>query len=114
MRYFPLPQHRGYLSKLERKAISRIHQLLGKPGLLRATLTYLQRQCGRDYCKCSHSKRYRHGSWYIMQSYQGQKRMMHVSSGQIDPVRQWVNRYREIKRLLNRVADFYWESLKKD
>jgi hypothetical protein len=25
-----------------------------------------------------------------------------------------VNRYQEIKGLLNRVADFYWESLKKD
>lgn len=114
MRCSPDPKHRGHLSELERKAISRIHQLLAKPGLLRANLTYMRRRCGRDYCKCSRSHRHWHGSWYVMQSYRGKKRMQHVSAGYHEAVRHWVNRYREIKGLLNRVADFYWESLKKD
>lgn len=104
-------RNKNHLPILERSAVSKIHQLLKHPGLLRASFVFMQRQCGRDYCKCMKSPKYRHGSWYLMQSHKGKKRMRHIGSDQVASVRQQVERYHEIKRLLNRVADLYWNRI---
>ena len=104
-------RNKSHLPSLERNAVSKIHQLLKQPGLLRASFVYMRRQCGRDYCKCMRSSKHWHGSWYITQSHKGKKRMRHVGFEQEAVVRQWVDRYHEIKRLLNRVADLYWDRI---
>lgn len=108
-------KHLGHLPRKERQSLSTIHQILGQPGLLRATFVFMRRRCGRDYCRrCKGPKRNWHASWYIIQSHKGKTRMKFIPSDKEAMVRQWVNRYHEIKKHLNRIADLYWENLRKN
>ena len=106
-------KHRGHLSERERQAISHLHQLLNEPGLLRASFVRMKRSCGRDYCRCMRSKAHRHESTYVVQRHQGKPRMKHLGSDQRASARQWIERYRRIRKLLDTVSDLYWQELKK-
>lgn len=107
------PKNRGYLSVQEREAVSRLHQMLNEPGLLRATLVLTRRTCGRNYCRCLSSKKYRHLCWYIGQRHKGKSRLKFVPKEREADVRSWIGRYQEIKRLLDMISGVYWEELKK-
>ncbi|MEK7516020.1 MAG: DUF6788 family protein [Patescibacteria group bacterium] len=106
-------KHRSRLSDKEREAVAKIHHLINEPGLLRASLVLMQRSCGRDYCRCLKSKKFRHRSWYIAQRYRGKPRMRFVSEGMERQARSWIERYRQIKQLLDDISAVYWEALKK-
>ena len=104
---------RSHLSPRERDAISQLHQLLNEPGLLRASFVQMRRRCGKESCRCGSHKKHWHESAYVIQRHQGKPRMKHLGVGQEVRVRQWVERYRQAKALLNRVSDLYWQELKK-
>lgn len=104
---------RSHLSPREREAISRLHQLLSEPGLLRASFVPMRRRCGKDSCRCAERKKHWHASTYVIQRHQGKPRMKHLGKDQENDVRRWVERYRQVKALLNKVSDLYWKQLKK-
>lgn len=101
------------LSDKERAARSRLRQLLNEPALLRANLVKMKRFCGSPSCRCAKSKRYWHLSWYASQSQKGKPRMKCIPSGQVDEVRQWVERYQEARTLLALVGDVSWDRIGK-
>ena len=99
------------MSAKERQARSRLKLLLGEPGILRASLIEMKRRCGNTYCRCAKAKRHWHLSWYAGQSRGGKKRMKYIPPDLVDEVRHWVERYREVSRLLDEVSDENWSHL---
>lgn len=104
---------RNQLSQRERETIAKLHQLLSKPGLLRASFVQMRRRCGKEACHCGTHRKHWHESAYVIQRHQGKPRMKHLRTGQEPEVRRWVERYHQAKTLLNRVSDLYWQELKK-
>jgi len=101
----------GSLPERERSALSRLRQILGESGLMRASLFLLHNTCGKQGCRCMRGKRYRHISWYVSQSRKGKLRRKFVPLTQLDEVRRWLERYREIRLLLDQVSEEYWKRL---
>ena len=98
----------------ERQAISRLRQLLNEAGLLRASIIYQRRRCGKGYCRCATSKRHRHGAWSIGQTTKGQTQMKHLRPELLEEVQSWIGRYREAESLLEQISNVYWQRLRKN
>jgi hypothetical protein len=96
---------------LERRALSRLRQLLNEPGLLRASWVEMKHRCGKNGCRCNQGKRYRHVSWYVSQSKRGKPRMKSVPADQVEEVGRWIERYQEARELLAAVGDEYWNKV---
>ena len=108
-----MPAAKYSLTPEERQAISRLRQMLNEPGFLHASLIRQRRRCGKDYCRCSRSKRYYHKSWLIGQTIKGKTQMKHLRPELLEQVRVWIKRYREADALLERISRLYWERLKR-
>lgn len=103
----------GRFPEKERSALSRLHQILSESGLMRASLFLLRNTCGKQGCRCQRGKRYRHVSWYVSQSREGKLRRKFVPRARLDEVRRWLERYNEVRQLLNQVSEEYWKRLGK-
>lgn len=101
------------LPKRERSALSRLRQILGESGLMRASLFLLRNTCGKQGCRCQRGKRYRHVSWYASQSREGKLRRKFVPRDRLEEVRHWLERYNEVRQLLDQVSEEYWRRLGK-
>ena len=99
------------LTAKERAALSRLRQLLGESGLMRASLVLLRHTCGKQGCRCLRGKSYRHKSWYICQSSGGKLRRKFVPRERLEEVRPWLERYKEARQLLDKVSEEYWKRL---
>ena len=95
----------------ERRALSRLRQLLNAPGLLRASIIRMNKRCGKPYCWCAKAKRHWHLSWCVGQSKRGSPRMKHVPEELLPEVRLWVRRYQEARELLDEVSDENWSKI---
>lgn len=98
-------------SAKERVALSRLRQVLNKPGLLRANLIEMRRPCGARSCRCARGKRYWHVSPYVSQSKDGKHRMKCVPKEQLEEVRAWVARYQDARKLLAVAGDERWDRI---
>lgn len=104
----------GYKSRLlvrERGIVSRIHKLISKAGLLRATLVRMKRKCGNENCRCAKGKL--HESWYLYQSKNGKSRMLYIPDNLTEDVREWVKKNKSIRQALDQLSQIYWDKIKK-
>lgn len=97
----------------ERHALSRLRQLLNEPGVLQASLFLRRRPCGKSSCRCAGSKRYHHPSWYVSFSRKGRIQTKCIPEAWVQPVRRWIERYRETETLLQIVSKSYWDHIKR-
>lgn len=104
-------KNRNHLDPQERELVAQLHGLIGRSGILRASFVRMRRRCGRDYCRCTRSKRNWHSSWYVVQRYKGRPRMKFLAHDAQSLARQWIERYRQIKELLDRVSNIHWQKL---
>lgn len=109
----PSPLPRAAQSSEGRHAISRLRQLLIAPELLQASLFQRRRPCGKSYCRCATSKRHHHASWYVSFSRKGRLQTKCIPQAWVEPVRQWIERYRETEALLQIISKSQWEHLKR-
>lgn len=109
-----MDRSRTQQSAAERKALSRLRQILNEPGILRANWVQMKHRCGKSQCHCAGSKQYWHLSWYIRQTIKGKPRMKAIPSEQLEQVRRWVERYQEARQLLQQIGDFYWNKVGKN
>ena len=95
----------------ERSILSELRQMFyaKKLELLRANWIKMKHACGRSYCRCATSKKYRHVSWYVSQSKNGKSRMKSVPKEHRKIVTQWIQRYQHARTLLQRIGDLYWD-----
>jgi hypothetical protein len=92
------------LSPAERKLYSALHQILRSPGLLRGSLVEMRRSCGKKACRCQKDRRQRHRSLYLGLKLKGKQHMVYVPRDWEDRVREWVDRYQEIRDVLEKLS----------
>ena len=92
------------LSPIERRLYSQLRKVLVRPGLLRGNLVNTRRTCGKPSCRCWKGPRYRHRSLYLGLSLNGKARMIYVPSDWEEVVRDWSDRYAQIRDLLEQLS----------
>lgn|SRR5208283_1058987 len=95
-------RHRGYLPVKERRARSRLAQLLHQKPLLIGSLVSMPRVCGKAGCRCSRGEL--HPGLYLALKVGQERKMIHVPQLLEAKVRQWVGTYQEVWRLMEEVS----------
>ena len=102
--------NRAKLSAAERSFRSRIAQLASGQWFLRGTLSERSGKCGKPNCHCAKGELHR--SLYLVQSHAGRPRQICVPQAWQQRVRQAVNDYRLMQRLIEEVSELEWKRLK--
>jgi hypothetical protein len=98
------------LSPAEREFRSRLAQLAHDNWLLRGTLSVRSRQCGKATCHCANGEL--HASLYLVQSHDGQPRQLCIPKSWEPRVRQAVNDYQQLQRLIEEVSELEWKRMR--
>jgi hypothetical protein len=88
----------------ERRAHSRLRQLLNEPGVLRGTLVEMHRKCGKRSCRCAVDDDGRHRGLILCVSLDGKRTSIYVPPAWETRVREWVARYVEIRDLVEELS----------
>src|SRR6267143_1483560 len=97
------PLNRSKLSAVERNFRSRIAQLSSGQWFLRGTLSERSGTCGKPNCRCARGEL--HKSLYLVQSQAGKLRQICVPKAWQQRIRQAVNDYRLMQKLIEEVSD---------
>lgn len=98
-------------SRVERAALSRLHQIITESSFIRGSLVKLLHPCGKAACRCHLGRKNWHVSWYVSQSRDGKLRRKSIPRNHLEEIRQWVTRYWEARKLLDQVSEQYWKHL---
>lgn len=101
---------RSHLPAAERRTVARLHLLLASPGLLHGSLQVNRRRCGKASCRCASGDL--HQSLVLRVVQEGQQRSLHVPAEWEARIREWLDRDREVRRLLAEISDGYVARLK--
>ncbi len=95
---------RELLPAAERELYSELRQILTQPGLLRGNLVVLRRTCGKPTCRCNKDRANRHSSLYLSISSGGKRRMVYIPPDWEPEVRDWVDRYQQVREVLEKLS----------
>ena len=104
--------NRSELSDSERRFRSRLAQLAHDRWFLRGTLSVRTRKCGKPNCRCARGEP--HSSLYLVQSHDGKPRQVCIPKPWEDRVRQAVNDYQEMQRLIEEVSELEWKRVREN
>jgi len=102
--------NRAKLSASERSFRSRIAQLASGQWFLRGTLSERSGKCGKPNCHCANGEL--HQSLYLVQSHAGKPHQICVPQAWQPRIRQAVNDYKQMQRLIEEVSELEWKRLK--
>lgn len=102
--------NRTSLSPAEREFRSRLAQLVHDCWLLRGTLSVRPRKCGKATCHCANGEL--HSSLYLTQSHDGKPRQLSIPKSWEPRVRQAVNDYQQLQRLIEEVSELEWKRMR--
>lgn len=105
--------NRQALSKRERTLYSKLHYILNQPGILKGSLVLMKRSCGKMNCKCQKSEDDKHISLYLSISQEGKQRMIYIPGKFEKEVREWTERYAEIRTVVERISLAFLERIQK-
>lgn len=88
--------HRSHRPDPERRARSRLAQLIGDQRFLRGSLVERARPCGKPTCRCQHG--HLHRSLYLATRHQGKRVLLYIPRALEDTVRLWVQNGRSLAR----------------
>ncbi len=94
--------NRSHLSASERRARSRLAQILHQQPFLCGSLVTMHRACGKPGCKCTRGEL--HEGLYLALRVGKKRKMIHVPRLLEETVRQWVATYQEAGRLMDEVS----------
>ena len=100
---------RSQLSAAERNFRSRIAQLASGQWFLRGSLSERSGTCGKPNCRCARGQL--HKSLYLVQSQEGKVRQICVPRAWQERVRQAVNDYHLMQKLIEEVSQLEWKRL---
>ena len=95
---------RTTLSPAERRATSRLRQLLNEPGVLHGNLVEAHKRCGKRGCRCAIDEAARHPALILCLTVDGKRTSVYVPSDWQARVREWVGRYSEIRGLVEELS----------
>jgi hypothetical protein len=103
------PLNRTKLSAAERNFRSRIAQLVSGQWFLRGSLSERAGKCGKPNCRCTRGQL--HKSLYLVQSQDGKPRQICVPRAWQERVREAVNDYHLMQKLIEEVSELEWKRL---
>jgi len=101
---------RARMSVAERRARSRLTQLLSQRGVIRGTLLVRKRKCGKPNCRCAQGEG--HESLFVVISEKGRARQFFVPKDWESRVRLWVQDYHRARELMEEVSRIYWDKMR--
>ena len=93
---------RNHIPDPERRARSRLTQILHEEPFLLGSLVMMKRACGKPGCKCTRGEL--HPGLYLALRVGQKRKMIHVPQPLEAKVRQWVGTYQEVWRLMEEVS----------
>jgi len=102
--------NRVTISEASRRRRSRVAQLVHSKRLLRGTLTVREVICGKAGCRCASGEP--HAGLYLTQSKGGKTLQLYVPKRFEERVRQAIDNYQELQRLIEELSEQEWKSLK--
>jgi len=102
---------RASLTAQESRLYSSLHSLLRQPGILRGSLVEMNRRCGKESCHCASDPTRRHRSLYLAISSKGKRRMVYVAGEWEERVREWVDRYGQLRDALEQLSQAFLKRL---
>jgi hypothetical protein len=103
--------NRSQMTKRERESRSRLKPYIGSQGFVRGTLSVRERLCGKANCKCTRGEK--HVSLFLTRSKDGTVEQLYIPREKEELARRWVENYRVIQGLLERISSVYWDRLKR-
>lgn len=103
--------YKSQMKKQERDSRSRLKPYVSYKELLRGTLSIRERVCGKSNCKCQRGEK--HVSLFLTRSKDGKVEQRYIPKEKEELVRQWVNNYKDVQELLEKISSIYWDRLKK-
>ena len=100
-------KHRANQSPGERRLRSKLHRLLADGGIMHASAIVMRRVCGKPNCRCT--KGHKHVSLYVSRRIDGKQYMKCVPKAKEREIRQWVQRYRDVKETIDELSAIYWD-----
>lgn len=94
--------NRSHLSASERRARSRLAQILHQQPFLCGSLVTMHRTCGKPGCKCTRGEP--HEGLYLALRVGKKRKMIHVPKALEETARQWVGAYQEAGRLMDEIS----------
>lgn len=105
--------HRSQMTGQERECRSRLKSHISYRGLLKGSLTMRKHTCGKPNCKCAKGK-YKHSSLYLTGRGNGRREQLFIPKKKEEAVKGWVDNYRIVQGLLEKISSTYWDRLKKE
>lgn len=99
------------MTRTERESRSKLKPIISWQEFLRATPTLRKQVCGRPGCKCQRGEK--HTALVLTRSTNGKIEQLYVPKDQEAIVQLWIQRYRDIQDLLEKISAVYWGRLKK-
>jgi hypothetical protein len=99
------------MTRTERESRSKLKPLISWQEFLRATPTLRKQVCGKPGCKCQRGEK--HTALVLTRSTNGKIEQLYVPKDQETIVQLWIQRYRDIQDLLEKISRVYWDRLKK-
>jgi hypothetical protein len=96
-------RHRSHLPDPERRARSRLTQILHEEPFVLGSLVTMKRTCGKPGCKCTRGEL--HPGLYLALRVGGKRKMIHIPQPMQSSVRQGVAHYREAWRLMEQISE---------
>ncbi len=102
---------RAGMTKTERESRSKLKPIVSWQEFLRATPTLREIVCGKPTCKCQRGEK--HVALVLTRRTKGKTEQLYIPKDKEKMVKEWVQRYRDIQGLLEKISSTYWERLKK-
>jgi len=103
--------HPAGMTRVERESRSKLKPLISWKEFLRATPSLRRVSCGKPNCKCRRGQK--HTALVLTRSTNGKAEQLHIPKDKEEMAREWIERYREIQVLLEKISSSYWDRLKK-
>lgn len=103
--------NRSQMTKRERESRSRLKSYIGSQGFVRGTVSVRERVCGKTNCRCTRGEK--HVSLFLTRSKDGTVEQLYIPREKEELARRWVENYRVIQGLLERISSVYWDRLKR-
>jgi len=103
--------HPAGMTRVERESRSMLKPLISWKEFLRATPTLRHLTCGKPNCKCRRGQK--HTALVLTRIVNGKAEQLHIPKDNETVAREWIERYREILALLEKISSSSWDRLKR-
>ena len=90
-------------SRFHTRRAAKLKQLAQAGPFVAASLNKVKRQCGKPHCRCSRGQP--HEAYTRTYKVQGKTKTVHVPKELVEEVKQWVQEYKRIKKLIREVSN---------